>query len=82
MARTMTVGMLIEELKQYDKNSEVRFAYNSGDHWKTQVAELIKSVDSGLVSYSEYHRMDKVVDPNDDGEMPDEAKEVVILSGR
>jgi len=82
MKKNMTVGELIEELKQYDENSEVRFAYNFGDHCHTQVAETIGSVDSGLVQHSDYHRMDKVVELDDDGEMPDEAKEVVILSGR
>lgn len=75
MKGNMTVGQLIEELQRFDEDSEIRFAYNYGDHWNTQVAKPIRSIDSGTVSYSEYHRMDKVIEVDDEDYV-----EVIILS--
>lgn len=62
----MTVDELIAELKQMDPNAEVHFAYNYGDHWRTQVAPKVDSVELGNVKYSDYHRMPKVVEYDDD----------------
>ncbi len=77
----MLVRDLIELLEGYDQDLEVHFQYNYGDHWRTQVAPTVDSVDVGYVTYSQYHSMDKVVEPDYDEE--DEAevagKEVVIL---
>lgn len=71
----MTVQELIESLEGFDPNMEVKFAYNFGDYWKTEVANNVRCVDEGMVKYSSYHRMDKVVDDEDDDDM----KTVVIL---
>jgi hypothetical protein len=51
-----------------DQNAEVHFAYNYGDHWRTQVAPKISEVFEGTVRYSEYHRMDKLVEVDYDEE--------------
>ena len=64
----MTVEELIEELKYMDKNAEVHFAYNYGDHWRTEVAPRVGRVDEGVVEYSEYHRMDKIANEDYDDE--------------
>jgi len=61
----MKVKDLIEQLGYMDQEAEVHFAYNYGDHWRTQVAPEVDTVEESLVKYSEYHRMDKLMDEND-----------------
>ena len=73
----MTVKELIESLQYFDENMEVKFAYNFGDYWGTEVASNITEIDEGQVRYSDYHRMDKVVDDENDEEYY--AKTVVII---
>jgi hypothetical protein len=63
----MTVAELIEYLQEQDQTLEVKFSYPSGDYWRTQLAKDIEEVETGLVEYSDYHRMDKVVDNDEDG---------------
>jgi hypothetical protein len=63
----MTVAELIEYLQEEDQTLEVKFSYNSGDYWRTQIAKDIETVETGLVEYSDYHRMDKVVENDEDG---------------
>ena len=72
----MTVKELMESLEGFDPNMEVKFAYNFGDYWKTEVANNIRDVDEGQVRYSSYHRMDKVTDYDDEA---DNIKTVVII---
>jgi len=83
----MLVKELIESLQYMDQDSEVHFAYNYGDHWRTEVAPKVGRVDEGAVVYSDYHRMDKMVE--DDGDLDEETGEervdetlrrVVVLS--
>jgi hypothetical protein len=73
----MTVKELIESLEGFDPNMEVKFAYNYGDYWGTEVASRIGDVDEGQVRHSDYHRMDKVVDDENDEEYY--TKTVVII---
>lgn len=61
----MQVYQLIEQLEFMDPNSEVHFAYSYGDHWRTTVAPVVGSVERGIVEFSEYHRMDKLLDENE-----------------
>ena len=77
----MKVEDLIEELKYMPQDAEVHFQYNYGDHWRTQVAPGVDSVEMGLVEYSDYHRMPKVVEPDWDNEDGDdvEGKAVVLI---
>lgn len=82
----MKVSELIELLQMENPDAEVHFSYNYGDHWRTQVAPTVDSVDVGYVVHSEYHSMDKVVDEEDfdfdegTGEPVVKGKEVVVLS--
>ena len=62
----MQVSELIEILQDMPQDAEVHFAYNYGDHWRTQVAPTVDAVDMGNVKYSDYHRMPKVVENDDD----------------
>ena len=79
----MQVFQLIEQLMDMDPNAEVHFAYNYGDHWRTEVAPKISRVFEGVVQYSEYHRMDKMVDDEDlyedEGDYNEAVRRVVIF---
>ena len=61
----MLVKDLIAELANMNPDAEVHFSYNYGDHWRTEVAPTVDSVTEGLVKYSDYHRMDKLMDESD-----------------
>lgn len=78
----MKVAELIELLQMEDQEAEVHFQYNYGDHWRTQVAPTVDSVEPGFVQYSDYHRMPKVYEPDydeDDEIDADKLTQVVIL---
>jgi len=86
----MKVSKLIEMLQDMDPEAEVKFVYNYGDYWRTDVAANIDRIEEGEVEYSEYHRMDKVVEPDydedeeelEEGEEPapkKETKSVILL---
>ncbi len=62
----MLVKELIESLKYMDQDAEVHFSYCYGDHWRTEVAPKASRVNEGIVAYSEYHRMDKLVQDEED----------------
>ena len=84
----MKVSELIEMLQDMNQDADVHFAYNYGDHWRTEVAPKVGRVDEGAVVYSEYHRMDKMLEDDGDCEFDDEGNErldetlrrVVVLS--
>jgi len=73
----MLVKELIEMLEGMNQDAEVHFAYNYGDHWRTEVAPKIDRVDEGAVVYSDYHRMDKIAEYDDEVEFDDEGREIV-----
>jgi len=73
----MLVKELIEMLGGMNQDAEVHYAYNYGDHWRTEVAPKIDSVDVGSVVYSDYHRMDKMVE-NDDSDFDEETGEEIV----
>lgn len=75
----MKVSDLIEALQGMDGDLDVHFAYGYGDHWRTQVAPSVSRVDMGFVQYSDYHRMDKLVEPDFDEEPEDNLKAVVVI---
>lgn len=76
----MQVKELIEILQEYDPEMEVHTSYGYGDHWRTQVAPKVSEVFEGAVTYSEYHRMDKLVDDDEEegAETPTDRKVVII----
>lgn len=73
----LTVAELIEALQDLDQEAKVVFAYNYGDHWRTQVAGVVEQVEAGAVAYSDYHSMPKVVEGDD----AYDTENVVILGG-
>ena len=81
----MQVFQLIERLMDLDPNAEVHFSYNYGDHWRTEVAPKISQVSEGVVEFSEYHRMDKLITDEEDiydentGDYKTEVRRVVII---
>lgn len=77
----LTVAELIEELKYMPQDAEVHFQYNYNDHWRTQVAPEVDTVEMGFVKYSDYHQMNKVVEPDYDDEDADMEGTAVVLIG-
>ena len=81
----MQVKELIEILGHYDQDVEVHFSYNYGDHWRTEVAPAICQVSDGVVEYSDYHRMDKLVTDEDKcydeetGDYKQDVRKVVVI---
>lgn len=78
----MQVKDLIEQLRSMNPEAEVHFSYNYGDHWRTEVAPTVDSVTEGLVKYSNYHGMDKLMDEDemieDEGDFEGTRRVVVI----
>jgi len=78
----MQVKDLIEQLRSMNPDAEVHFSYNYGDHWRTEVAPTVDSVTEGVVKYSDYHRMDKLMDEDemieDEGDF-EGTRRVVVL---
>jgi len=78
----MQVFQLIERLMDLDPNAEVHFSYCYGDHWRTEVAPTVESVSEGLVKYSDYHSMDRLMDEDemieDEGDF-EGTRRVVVL---
>ena len=78
----MQVFQLIERLMDLDPNAEVHFSYCYGDHWRTEVAPTVDSVKEGLVKYSDYHSMDRLMDEDemieDEGDF-EGTRRVVVL---
>lgn len=75
---------MLQDLEAQGKGEmDVQFAYNYGDHWRTQVASTIDTVEEAFVKHSEYHSMDKVVEwdeeDEDYGTVPEGARAVIIL---
>jgi hypothetical protein len=73
----MQVKELIEMLQGLDPEAQVHYAYNYGDHWRTEVAPKIDRVDVGAVVYSDYHRMDKIAE-HDDSDFDEETGEEIV----
>lgn len=81
----MKVSQLIEQLGYMDADAEVHFAYSYGDHWRTRVAPSVDSIEQGVVEYSDYHRMDKMVADEDcldeeTGDYNTDVRKVVVLA--
>jgi hypothetical protein len=81
----MKVKDLSEQLGYMDLEADVHYAYNYGDHWRTEVAPRVSSISEGVVEYSDYHRMDKLVTEDEacyDEETDDyktDVRKVVVL---
>ena len=71
----MKVKELIEILQEYDPEMDVHTSYGYGDYWRTQVAPKVGYVEEAKVEYSEYHRMDKLVEDEDEYYEDDEGAE-------
>lgn len=80
----MTVQELMEQLGYMDPNANVHFAYGYGDHWRTTVAPRVSEVSEGVVEFSDYHRMDKLIEDEDcydeeTGDYKADVRKVVVL---
>jgi hypothetical protein len=77
----MTVEELMNELAKMDRDAKVHFSYNYGDYWGTEVSQVISRASKGVVKYSEYHGMYKIVDNNNcsDEENSNDDKDTVSV---
>ena len=81
----MKVAQLIEQLQDLDQEAEVHFAYNYGDHWRTTVSPKVTRISEGFVDFSDYHRMDKLVEDEEDlydeetGNYKEDVRRVIVL---
>ena len=81
----MQVKELIEILSRYDQDAEVHYSYGYGDHWRTEVAPAVCQVSDGVVEYSNYHQMDKLVTDEEDcydedtGNYKQDVRKVVVI---
>ena len=80
----MKVSELIEQLGYMNPEAEVHFSYGYGDHWRTTVAPTVSSIEQGVVEYSDYHRMDKMVEDEDcydeaTGDYKTDVRRVVVI---
>lgn len=80
----MTVKKLIAILREYDPDQEVFISYQSGDYWRTQVAQRVTDVDEAALSPSDYHgpETSRVLDECDYAEEPGSGWPVVLSCGR
>lgn len=74
----MKVKELIEELKQFDREAEVHFSYNYGDHWRTQVAPVVETIDELPIIHSSYHNTYRLADDEEE-EAGKDVRHVVVL---
>ena len=81
----MKVSELIEQLQDLNPEAEVHFAYNYGDHWRTTVSPMVTRISEGFVDFSDYHRMDKLVEDEEDiydeetGNFKEAVRRVIVL---
>jgi len=77
----MRVKDLMQELENFDPESEVVFSYCYGDYWSTVVAAPVDNIEQGFVTYSAYHQQDKIVEMDDDEMDSDDerVRQVVVI---
>ena len=77
----MTKAELIQELRYFDNDDEIRIGCPSGDYWGTFLAREVTAVEVADVAESSYHNTFKVVDEDKrDNYEPNELKKVILLS--
>lgn len=85
VARTLTVGALIDQLMDFDPETPVLFNRPTGDYWNTMVCDRIEYSDVMPVTWDEYHQSLRIDDPgnwdidDDDEPMPVYTVEAVVL---
>ena len=77
----MKVKELIAKLQMEDGEAEACIAQPSHDYWGSTCAREVNNIELANVTWSEYHRMNKVVDyDNIENYEEEELKNVVLLS--
>jgi len=77
--KAMTVKELKEQLSMYSDDQIVYFSYNYGDHWGTTVAAPVTNISSDSIKWSDYHRMHKIADLENEVNH-EEIKKVIVIS--
>lgn len=74
----MKVRDLIAALSEHDQNAEVMFRHPSHDYWRNELASEVDGVERALVTWSDYHSQNKVVD-TDDERKRERCKRVILI---
>lgn len=84
----MTVGRLKEMLEDIIRNAEdedevlemeIGFSYDYGDHCHGRVVQGVSDVEARSVKRSDYYRMDKLVDEDEEDGVPAEGTRKMIV---
>ena len=72
----MTVGELIESLRQYDPSQKVYVSENTGNYWRDVIAYEPQNIGIERAEYSEYNRALKIMDWDCEC---DDAQEILVI---
>ena len=75
----MKVAQLIEQLTRMDQDAEVHYRVPSGDYWGNELAFEAGQVQSEYIEFSDYHRENKLVDPESDSFNRENSKRIVLI---
>ena len=75
---TLTVGQLIEKLKNLDPALPVLTAYPAGDHWRNTLAGVVHRVTEEEVVWSDYHEQWKMPKDSRDDDHEKSTSAVVL----
>ena len=77
--KSMTKAELIAALDFAEDDDEIFVQVSSGDHWRTQLAQPIRDVSDGTITWSNYHEQYKISDESRPESDPDHPNKYVIL---
>lgn len=75
--KTMTVKDLKEILEEFGDETEVHFAYPSGDHWRSTITPPVRRMEMKQIKHSSYSDNFVLADEDDEEE---NNKEVLVIS--
>lgn len=77
--KSMTKAQLIAALEFAEDDDEIFVQVGSGDHWRTQLAQPIRDVSDGTITWSNYHEQYKIAEGREDSDDDHPNKYVILL---
>ena len=77
--KSMTKAQLIAALEFAEDDDEIFVQVSSGDHWRTQLAQPIRDVSDGTITWSNYHEQYKISEGREDSDDDHPNKYVILL---
>lgn len=75
----MTVGDLIEQLKNCDPDMPIVFEFPAHDHWRNNLAAPVEAVEEEALTWSDYHRALVVPKPEHPPEKGERTFNAVVI---